>query len=223
MTDTILNTARTANGKAVPYSRLLWWAAPPTALLVLCTNLWWDVPIANRLRGWLMGLHHHVHHIIQVPDLLLPLVVAVTLVAWFARFLYDRGRLRGLQRDYLTAMGVVAPLAYVAKSALKFVFGRIDTRVWLRHPHPLAFHWFHGGGALNGFPSGHMVVCCALGAVFCRLYPAARLPCALLLALLAAALLLLEYHFLSDVLAGAYFGLVLENAVTRWLLRRHEW
>jgi membrane-associated phospholipid phosphatase len=62
-------------------------------------------------------------------------------------------------------------------------------------------------GSDNGsFPSGHMVLAGAFAGFFMRLYKASiRLFSALLL--IAAGLLLVgDWHFLSDIIAGAFLG-----------------
>ena len=64
-----------------------------------------------------------------------------------------------------------------------------------------------------------VVVSVALLAALCRYYPKFRPWCLLLGVLLGVALIATEYHFLSDVIAGAYLGVVVEAAVF-WLLVR---
>jgi membrane-associated phospholipid phosphatase len=64
-----------------------------------------------------------------------------------------------------------------------------------------------------------MVVIVTLLAALWRFYPKSR-PCCLLLGLiLGVALIATDYHFLSDVIAGAYVGVFLESALF-WLLLR---
>ena len=68
-----------------------------------------------------------------------------------------------------------------------------------------AFNFF-GGTANSSFPSGHMMLAGAFAGVFMRLQRASVWPlCALLL--LAGSLLIVEdYHFLSDVIAGGFLS-----------------
>lgn len=195
--------------RLMPYHTWLLLAAAPTALLVFSSCTWWDAPIARTVKVWLTSGSQSIAHVPRLPDLLLPLVVCVTLGAWVMRFLLSGNRLRRC----LTALGIVAPLSYLSKDVAKFVFGRIETRVWIRHPRAMDFHWLQGTGIYDGFPSGHMLVLTAIIAVFWRYYPLSRSLGSILLLALAAALLLLDYHFLSDVIAGAYMGLLLEWGV----------
>lgn len=71
-----------------------------------------------------------------------------------------------------------------------------------------ARHGFHflQGTQNSSFPSGHMVLAGAFAGVFMRLYRSSVLPLAALLCLAAALLIVGDWHFLSDVLAGAFAG-----------------
>lgn len=203
------------------YARTLTSAAIPAGLLVFASIRWWDIPLAQAIRGLPFNQARPHHHLLHVPDLLLPLVLVITAITWAGYVLHRRLALTAHHRRWLAAVGVVAPLSYLAKSFFKWLFGRVQTRLWLTHGYSLQFHWLHGSGAFNGFPSGHMLVCSALAAIFCRRYPRALIPTTCLLTLLGTALLLLEYHFLSDVVAGSYLGLLLEQTLSAHLLHWH--
>jgi len=53
-----------------------------------------------------------------------------------------------------------------------------------------------------------------IAAVYCY-YPKARILCLSVTVLLAAWLIAFDFHFISDVIAGAYLGLVVHLAVWR--------
>ena len=63
------------------------------------------------------------------------------------------------------------------------------------------------GSENSSFPSGHMVLAGAFAGVFMRLYKASIWPLSALLLLAAALLLVGEWHFLSDIIAGTFFGI----------------
>ena len=217
----LMSQRNTAIRDARGYARTLIGAAIPAGLLVFASIHWWDIPLAQAIRALPFNQARPHHHLLHVPDLLLPLVLVITALAWTGYVLHRRLALTASDRRWLAAVGVVAPLSYLAKSLFKWLFGRVQTRLWLTHGYGLQFHWMHGSGAFNGFPSGHMLVCSALAAIVCRRYPRALLPITCLLTLLAGALLLLEYHFLSDVVAGTYLGLLLEQTLSGRLLHRY--
>lgn len=113
------------------------------------------------------------------------------------------------------------PASYIVKSVLKYIFGKTNTREWLLRAEPYGFHWFHGGEGYSGFPSGHMAVFTVLAAALWRFYPSYKPLYLLLTLILAFALITTNYHFLSDVIAGAYMGVIVE-AITCKLLNRNQ-
>lgn len=62
------------------------------------------------------------------------------------------------------------------------------------------------GSENSSFPSGHMVLAGAFAGVFMRLYRISIWPLVALLALAAGLLVLGDWHFLSDVVAGTFLG-----------------
>lgn len=124
---------------------------------------------------------------------------------------------KGRFRDLLLLAGISIMVAFILKGDLKMIFGR-DWPVSLDggdaariRQHASGFHFFRGFVSLDAefsgsFPSGHSAIAFAMflsiGLVFRRM-----LAICLLLALLeSAALVVLNYHFLSDALAGALLG-----------------
>lgn len=103
--------------------------------------------------------------------------------------------------------GIAIAVAYFMKWIFKLVFGRVNTRFWLENKVSDGFHWFNGGGDYSGFPSGHMTVFSAFFAAVWLFYPRYRSMSIGLTLVLAVALIVTDYHFLSDVIAGAYLGL----------------
>ena len=176
-----------------------------------------DAPIAifckrmarsSRSLGILMG---------DMPDLLLPVAGLATVLAWVG---YGLLRRRGINNNYthffkLTA--VTIPLSYAVKSVLKYVFGRVETRHWLRHPMSLGFHFFTGNGNFSGFPSGHMTVFTVVVAAAYVYLPRYRWVYVGLLILLAILLVVTDYHFLSDVIAGTWLGLLVHLGMSKAL------
>jgi membrane-associated phospholipid phosphatase len=91
---------------------------------------------------------------------------------------------------------------------LKHLFGRMNTRAWLENPVDRSFHWFHGGGEYSSFPSGHMAVFTTLAVACWLIFPKYRAACLAAIVGLGIALIATDNHFLSDVIAGGYLGLV---------------
>ena len=73
------------------------------------------------------------------------------------------------------------------------------------------FHPFETGDDVGSFPSGHAARIAAFLGVFWLAYPRsrARALCLLIGAPLAASLVAMNYHFVSDVIAGAFLGAII--------------
>jgi len=88
---------------------------------------------------------------------------------------------------------------------LKVLFGVPNpTDVMLGARHGFNF-WM--GSENSSFPSGHMALAGAFAGVFMRFYRASIWPLSALLLLAAGLLLVGDWHFLSDVVAGTFFGI----------------
>jgi membrane-associated phospholipid phosphatase len=144
----------------------------------------------------------------DIPDLLFLLVCAGSSLLLINYFLLSQKGLINRYRWFSLVAGSAIPLAYFLKWVFKSLFGRTNTRVWLANRASDDFHWFQGGGEYSGFPSGHMTVFSAFFAAIWLFFPRYRSISLGLALVLATALVISNYHFLSDVIAGAYLGLV---------------
>lgn len=117
-----------------------------------------------------------------------------------------------LTRGHISRFGEITAIACLASicaygindQVLKPFFGvptPFDTIHGARH----GFHFMMSFG-YTSFPSGHMVLAGAFAGVFMRFYRASILPLAGLLLIAAALLVLGEWHFVSDVITGAFIG-----------------
>jgi len=114
---------------------------------------------------------------------------------------------------FLNTFGLMAntmAIAFFIKSTLQFFFGRYapryahsDILLFTRNAKLYGFHWLQNGG----FPSGHMCVFGAGLVIIAYAYPKFKIPALILGTGLGLVLILLNYHFLSDVIAGAYLGI----------------
>lgn len=198
------------------------------ALFAICTVLtvsgcfYLDTRIAGFITHALGDGFLFSQPVSNMPDFLLPLVCILTFASWTSRLWLLRKPARQRYAELFEYVGSALPLAFVMKSVLKEVFGRVDTRVWLLHPHALAFHWFEGGGNYSGFPSGHMAIFTVLALEIGRSFPRLRLPCAGLLLALALALMITQYHFLSGIAAGVLVGALADLLARRALALLHR-
>lgn len=194
---------------------------PAATLAVVASVFFLDQPIALAVDRGLRTNELLVHYTARIPDLLLPVVLLFSAGAWFAYLRRVRSGVYDDRTRFHRLVGTALPVAFVLKAALKYVFGRINTRAWLEHPAVNGFLWFRGADGHSGFPSGHMTVFAALAAAAWIFFPGMRGYCALVLGILGAALILSNYHFLADLIAGAYLGWAIV-AVTCWALERRS-
>ncbi|WP_165982667.1 phosphatase PAP2 family protein [Dankookia rubra] len=119
------------------------------------------------------------------------------------------GQLPGVRREaFLACLGICVALAI--KSELKLVFGRVPPEAWFWHQSgPLRnFHLFYAGS----FPSGHMTVLAVLIPFIWAYALPFRGLWLLLCAAVGCALMIMEAHFLGDLVAGALLGVTVGAA-----------
>ncbi|NNM81519.1 MAG: phosphatase PAP2 family protein, partial [Burkholderiales bacterium] len=169
-------------------------------LILICVNFL-DIPLAEAIAR-IMGRNFlHSRAISNLPDLLSVVTIFSTFACWAGYSLLSKRK--APMASLFMASGISIPLAFAAKSILKWIFGRTNTRIWLTGT-PDSFHWFQGGNNFEGFPSGHMLVFTPIFLLLLEVFPKLRLPILGAWLGLGAALLLTEYHFPGDVLAGAF-------------------
>jgi membrane-associated phospholipid phosphatase len=159
-----------------------------------------DVPIARRVYGLLgsaktlaTGLGSAV---------LLGLEAAIALELIIVRII--RGRLSPFREATLLAC-LTSICAYaINDSTLKFLFG-VPTPTAVLHGARHALHILSGSSG-SSFPSGHMVLAGAFAGVFMRLYRTSVLLFSSLLLVAAVLLIVGDWHFISDVIAGTFAG-----------------
>jgi membrane-associated phospholipid phosphatase len=179
-------------------------------VLVVCSYCFLDGTTALFLNGLWMSHARLSIFSANIPDFLFALVCLITGIAWTAYFYLTRKGIYNKHTRFFQLIAITIPLTFFLKSALKHAVGRINTRFWLRHPGFKEFHWFHGVGNYTSFPSGHVAVFMALAVALWRFYPRYQSTYFGILSVLALALILTNYHFISDVIAGAYLGFLVD-------------
>ncbi|MGA7721751.1 MAG: phosphatase PAP2 family protein [Ignavibacteriaceae bacterium] len=178
-----------------------------------------DKEIAVRVMHFLQSFHTLHKATENIPDLLPYLVGAGTVLTWMIYFYRLSKKKYGIKTQFLFLSATALPAAYALKTFFQFAFGRISAREWLILKTPHRFNWFNDFG--NGcFPSGHMTVFAAFGTAILIYYPQYRKAVIILLTLLGAALITTDYHYLSDVIAGAYLGVLTTYILWQALQKR---
>jgi membrane-associated phospholipid phosphatase len=179
-----------------------------TAAAVAIAYQWLDRAIAL-LAHHDVAQHEVFGELTHIPDPLLPVAIVIFVAAGLT--VLSGRRLPKLNATTLLC-AMSAMIAEVTKSILKFVFGRTWPETWLRdnpsfiHDRVYGFNFFHGGDAYASFPSGHLTVTAAVVSVLWIAYPRWRALYALCVVAVAVGLIGANYHFLSDIIAGAFVG-----------------
>jgi len=195
-----------------------------TSLGVLACWAWVDRPLALWLHAhrWIVPGRAAFRPLTHIPDPLVPLGSVGFLVLGLAA-------LAGKKFSKFGSLVALCCLSVVTtetvKNGLKWVFGRAWPDSWRGSESSLVssgdygFHWFAGVGSHNAFPSGHMAAAASVLAIIWMYYPGTRSFCAGAAMLVAAALVVSNFHFIGDVLAGAFLGMFIAR-ITVALLDR---
>lgn len=191
-------------------------------VLVLClvAIFFVDAPVALWIKAHLLSYAPFHHYTNNLPSHLFWVVlIGSTLSLSFYFYLRRLGE-HSDRRDFFLLLGVVLPVAFLVKHLLKLWFGRIGVRLWLSNPEAYQVHWFQMGKRwYDAFPSGHMVVFMTVFMALWQFYPRWRNWYGAAISLLAVALVLTNYHYVSDVIAGTYIGMLVYWAVRGLVLR----
>jgi membrane-associated phospholipid phosphatase len=172
-----------------------------TLIVVAMCIRWLDVPVAlaflanaNRFSGLGKGLGSIVLVSGQI-------VIIVTL----AIVRMAKGSLLAFAKAVFVAC-CASLSAFVANDyVLKFIFGRLNPSDFFQRPKAHIFHFFQGNQQ-SSFPSGHMVMATAFAMVMIRLQPRTRPILTILLCMGVVSLLVGDWHFLGDIVAGTFVG-----------------
>ena len=191
---------------------LIWLAL--TAAFCAVSVAWFDRPIA-----------FFVHRELGQPFFLTQLPRISEWLVGAASVVFVLLGLRGLTGRPLSRLEAVILLCGLSiivsaalKNELKFVFGRTWPETWINNNPSLirdgvySFNFFRAGRAYESFPSGHTAAVCSAMSVLWLCYRRWRVLCAVTVLLVVIGLIGSDFHFLSDVVAGAFVG-----ASTGWL------
>ncbi len=104
-------------------------------------------------------------------------------------------------------------IAMFIGETLKWFFGRFRP-VMLFEQGLYGFSWFADKGSMHSFPSGHNMRIFSLMTALSFVWPKARIPLISLACVVGASRVLVTRHYPSDVIAGAFVGIIV--AVWVW-------
>ncbi len=144
----------------------------------------------------------------QIPPVILmltPIILVFMLVklAWRPWYRFEK---------MLFVMVINLYVSIIIKNALKYSFGRLWPLTWKNNNPALipgahyGFHPFHGGIGYRSFPSGDTTMIFSIMVVLWLTYPKWRWLSGILCAAVMIGLIGMDYHFVGDVVAGAFVG-----------------
>ena len=193
---------RAMKGKSSRFSYPVWVLSLLVCMLIMAVVfVCFDVPIARRVFGILPSAESLATGFGSAVLLGTEAAVALALVV----IRITRGHLSPFRESALLAC-VASICAYaINDGTLKFFFG-VPNPLAVLHGSQHAFNFLRGSSS-SSFPSGHMVLAGAFAGVFMRLYRVSILPFSVFLLVAAVLLIVGDWHFVSDVIAGTFIGI----------------
>lgn len=188
----------------MPYWRRWVGASFATGVAVVFCVAYVDRPLA-RVMASVEPLRHFLARApVDIP-LLIVLAVAAIIFA-LGRVCFGKPLARWMTAAVMAGVALVVSVV-LTEYVLKSIFGRTVPSVYLDSGR-YGFRWFHRGEDFGSFPSAHSDQAAAVLSVFWFFYPRWRWLYVIAFLVLLFLLMVGEFHYLSDVIAGAYVGTV---------------
>jgi membrane-associated phospholipid phosphatase len=186
------------------------------AIAVVVSIAYVDRPVAEFFEARL----RHTEYWVWLSRALRPLDLVVVIALFFplaCGFWVGSGRElpRWTQAPLLCSWSAIWAVA--ADIVLKRVFGRQWPDPDYVRSHLFGFHLLRGGAHWGSFPSGTAAISTSIASVLWIVVPRSRLFCALTVVLLSGAVVAGNYHWVSDVIAGAFLGTCFGSSTARLL------
>ena len=137
----------------------------------------------------------------------------IALTVLYAVLRFPLRRAAAAQRALFVIAAVAASSLTV--DLLKWVAARWRPKAFLADPSHYGFAFFKTGHAHHSFPSGHATTAWAVACALTLLFPRLRVMWIGAAVLVAASRVIVGAHYPGDVLAGAWFGVVITLALSR--------
>ena len=187
-----------------------------TVILVIVCMVYADRPSAE-------FFEHHVRHTalwVWVRWALAPLDIFVLAALLFllgcGAWVLSGQSLRPWMRGPLLGSWA-AMFALAADIIFKHIFGRAWVDPTYIQNHLYGFHLLHGGPHWEAFPSGTAAISSAMVSSTWNVIPRLRVTGVLIVALLCVGVVINNFHWASDVIAGAFLGSLIGRLTARVL------
>lgn len=182
---------------STPYAFLL------SALLIILSYYFADRPVANYLQTlYGTSVYQFAHCISLFGYALYPVILLICgiLIGYFVI------KKRSWVKASWFLLGSLA-IPGLLCDVLKIIFGRARPHEWFRHGN-FGFYFFQTNSHFWSFPSDHTSVMTGLMMGCCFIWPRRWMIFIFLAVLVGCSRLVVTMHFLSDVLAGMYPGVI---------------
>lgn len=177
------------------------WGLFVLAAIIVCMGIV-DRPLAEFAAAHRLHIRA-IQFLIGIPGLLLAVALIVSVLGWALRLSWPTWR-----KVLLPCSKSIIWTGAAVELVLKRVFGRPGPISWLNH-HDFAFHWFRGRTAeFQSMPSGEAAMLGATIGVLWVTLPRWRRVYLAIGGLEALGLVWFQWHFASDIIAGAAIGIV---------------
>lgn len=176
---------------------------------ILISYFWVDIPLAEWAHVHHLRQYKWLHTIQRLPELFPYMAFASIIIVCLHAYWGET--------SYAEKAFLYVSLSYVVSrffaGILKIICARTWPQTWVDHnPSWLTdgvygFFWFIDAPTYQSFPSGHSAAIFAVASMFCFFYQSMRAVCIIACALVVIGLIGNYYHFLSDIIAGAYVGI----------------
>jgi undecaprenyl-diphosphatase len=217
--------------RARPRARPAWLARPlvgtaaATLIAVLAATMitvdGWAVGAARHLPAWLIGALDEATDFGKSVRVLLPIALMLAATAMLARPALGR-----ISRGVLAALAVRLGFLFAAICLPGLVFAIIKRLIGRARPlvegaaDPFIYRPFRWSVEYASLPSGHAIDAFAIATALGALWPRARPLLWTYAVVIALSRVVLAAHFPSDVLAGAFIGVVGVLLVREWFAAR---
>lgn len=202
--------------------RLLTLGGIVTAVVVILSIRWIDLPLASWIHAHGLDTHLWMRWLLDTPIVATPIAMLYMIV-----YIVRRRHTPALRAEHdWFIVSIALLISLEVKSVLKLMFGR----TWPREVMNVGasknlsdcvvshgyvndgihlFNFFHGADKqYSAFPSGSTASLIAMVVPIMIIYPRARWPLIAFTAVSLAFFVLTNTHFVGDILAGLYVGLI---------------
>ncbi len=192
-------------------NRRAWGLSTMAVLIIVISYLFIDLPVARCFHALSQETRDVFEWITKAG------VSTVYLVVSFCLFIFFRWiRENRLHADCALLFFSSVALSGIVTNIAKFLVGRLRPKMFFESG-LYGFDPFHTGYEFNSLPSGHATTVFAIATTCSIFWPKYRILFFIFAAIVALSRLVLNAHYLSDVLAGACIGTVTAIVMKRYI------